>query len=406
MTTIIRARAAHDFLALVPTLVGYRPARSLLCVAFDGNRTAGVLRHDLPSAASEREPLIAAIVGTLCRMPHVDAVVPVIYTDAEFSGDAMPESELLGELVRTAQQAGFLVRDALCVAADAWGSLLDDELPAGGRDLALIERSGLARHPEALREPAESAADLVRIPPADAARSARVAAVLAALRAAGIGGAGSDQDEPIRPAVDVLDSLDAVIGDALDPFVAAERLASGRAGDEPEMLAWLVHLASCPPLRDALMLQVAFGPVVGELALECADRAAGDPAPSGAWCDRAPDGADVDTRAESTEEFLSRLLLGMVETRPDVHRIDRAVESLVLAAADAPDAERAGILCVIAWLAWALGRSSAAGALVDRALGADPTHTMAGLLRRFFGSGALPDWAFAPDVTASNDASR
>ena len=139
MTTIIRARAAHDFLALVPTLVGYRPSRSLLCVAFDGNRTAGVLRHDLPRAAAERQPLVTAIVGTLCRMPHVDAVVPVIYTDAEFGGDGMPESELLGELVRKAEQAGFLIRDALCVAADAWGSLLDDELPAGGRDLGLIE---------------------------------------------------------------------------------------------------------------------------------------------------------------------------------------------------------------------------------------------------------------------------
>ncbi|MFE5672556.1 DUF4192 family protein [Agromyces sp. NPDC056523] len=401
MTTIIRARAAHDFLALVPTLVGYLPSRSLLCVAFDGNRTAGVLRHDLPRGAADREVLVTAVVGTLCRMPHVDAVVPVAYTDAGFAGDGLPEAELLTEVVRRAEQAGFLVRDALCVAADGWGSLLDEDLPPGGRGLELVERSPVAHHPEALRTPAASAADLVRVPTADPVRSAEVARILDTLRASGIACPDAADDTVVGTAMDELELLDAVIGDALDPFVAAERLAAGRAGDTAEMLAWLVHLAACPPLRDALMLQVAFGPVVGELALDCADRDAERRAGTDASGDAPCGGPSTDDRAESAEEFLSRLLLGMVETRPDVGRIERAIETLTLAAADAPAPARAGVLCVTAWLAWALGRSSAGGALVDLALAADPGHTMADLLRRFFGSGALPDWAFGPDLMAS-----
>ena len=394
MTTIIRARAAHDFLALIPTLVGYRPSRSLLCVAFEGNRTAGVFRHDLPHSARARESLVEALVGTLCRMVHVDAVVPVAYTEARFGDGGLPERALLEGVVRRAEEAGFLVRDALCVGADGWGSLLDEELPPGGRSLELVESSPLTRHPEALRDPADSAAALVCIPDSDPALAGRIDEVLASLRApAPADGAPQDGDHASGALVpDALLDLDDVIGDALDPLVAAELLARGTAGRSPEMLAWLVHLAACPVFRDAMMLQVAFGPVIGELALDAAedahrlDATAADP------------GGDPDESGESTEAFLSRLLLGHASVRPDVERIERALETLVLAVANAPAPDRAGAMCVAGWLAWALGRGSSAGALVDAALEADPELTMAGLLHRFIGSGAMPEWAFSPAI--------
>ncbi|MBM7504302.1 DUF4192 family protein [Agromyces aurantiacus] len=393
MTTIIRAHAAHDFLALVPTLVGYQPSRSLLCVAFEGNRTAGVLRHDLPTDAPGREAVVAAVVGTLCRMSRADAVVPIVYADAAFADHGMPERELLADVVRRAEDAGFLVRDALCVAADGWGSLLDDALPPGGRALALIEESTVARHPEALRDPADSPAALVRIPPADPALAARIADVLASLRpAAPEPHEGDDGGGEAAPSMEALAALDPVIGDALDPFVAAELLARGDAGRRPEMLAWLVHLAACPPFRDALMLQVAFGAVVGELAFEAGGRAV----------DRGTGAGETEPTdeegAETTDEFLARLLMGRAEARPDVGRVERAIETLAVAVANAPDPDRAGALCVLGWLAWAVGRGSSAGALIERALHADPRHTMAGLLHAYVGSGALPDWAFGPSV--------
>ena len=134
MTTIIRAEQAHDFLALVPMLAGFRPERSIVCVAFRGNRTVGVLRHDLPRRARDRAPLVSVIVGTICRMPGIDAVVPVVYTDARFAGRGIPERALLQLLVKEAERAGFTVRDALCRGADAWASVPSGQsVPAAWR---------------------------------------------------------------------------------------------------------------------------------------------------------------------------------------------------------------------------------------------------------------------------------
>ena len=400
MTTIIRARAAHDFLALIPTLVGYRPSRSLLCVAFEGNRTAGVFRHDLPRGERARDSLVEALVGTLCRMVHVDAVVPIAYTEARFGDGGLPERALLEGVVCRAEEAGFLVRDALSVGADGWGSLLDEELPPGGRSLELVESSPLTRHPEALRDPAESAAALVRIPESDPALAGRIDEVLASLRtpAPEDGVAEGDDRTPGAPVPDALLELDDVIGDALDPLVAAELLARGTAGRAPELLAWLVHLAACPVFRDAMMLQVAFGPVIGELALDAGEDAHRLHAAPADPVGESGEGGDPDEGGESTEAFLSRLLLGHANVRPDVERIERALETLVVAIANAPAPERAGALCVAAWLAWALGRGSSAGALIDAALEADPELSMAGLLHRFIGSGAMPEWAFSPAI--------
>jgi hypothetical protein len=96
--------------------------------------------------------------------------------------------------------------------------------------------------------------------------------------------------------------------------------------------------------------------------------------------------------------MLGRLLLGQTTTRPDPHRIERALDVLRPLVPNLPAGHRAGTLCIAAWLSWALGRGSAAGALIDRALEADPAHSMAQLLSAFIGSGALPEWAFAEPV--------
>ncbi|HEY6801313.1 MAG TPA: DUF4192 family protein, partial [Agromyces sp.] len=97
---------------------------------------------------------------------------------------------------------------------------------------------------------------------------------------------------------------------------------------------------------------------------------------------------------DEVSELLASLLLGESTTRPDPRRIERALEVLRPLIADAPVDRRVGALCIAAWLAWALGRGSAAGALIDRALDVDPDHSMATLLAAFIGSGALPEWAF------------
>jgi len=50
---------------------------------------------------------------------------------------------------------------------------------------------------------------------------------------------------------------------------------------------------------------------------------------------------------------------------------------------------------MLSWLYWSLGRGSAAGSFVDRALDIDPAHSMAQLLHTIYGTGMVPEWAYA-----------
>lgn len=404
MTTIIRAEAAHDFLALVPALVGYRPARSVLCVAFSGNRTGGVLRHDLPDSPGAADALVRSVVGTVCRLAEADAVVPIVYTDERFDGAGIPRRDLLDGLVRRAEEAGFLVRDALCVADDGWGSLLDDDLPPGGRPLSLIEGSPAAVRAEEHGPFAESPTALVRLPEPDpdTARSMRriLDGLGERLDASGTGGVA---DGSARGAIEAIAAVERELGDGIDPVVAAEQLARGASRTAARM-AWTIHLLGCPVFRDAMILQVAFGAVIGELALDSAEEAAERARRSDESLDELVRRELDLTGAESVDEFLSRLLLGRAAARPDAERVRRALDTLVVAIANAPVANRAGALCAASWFSWALGRGSAAGALIELALESEPDHGMALVLARLFGSGALPDWAFGSAHAEGADA--
>ncbi len=132
--TIVKTREAYDFLALVPQLVGFQPERSMVLVAFRGNRTCGAMRFNLPAAGASRTVLrriASTLVGTLCRIPGVDAVVPVVYTEETFASVAGLPAERFAETVcARAELSGFLVRDALCVAPDV-GYLACDRVGAG-----------------------------------------------------------------------------------------------------------------------------------------------------------------------------------------------------------------------------------------------------------------------------------
>ncbi|MDR6904517.1 hypothetical protein J2X63_000203 [Agromyces sp. 3263] len=380
MTTIIRATGAHDLLAIVPTLAGFIPERSIVCVAFRGTRSAGVLRHDLPRRAAERQAVVSAIVGTLCRMPGVDAVVPIAYTDATFGATGrFPERALLSLLVRRIEQAGFVVRDALCHGVDAWGSLLDPATPANGHPVAMIDESGaLSRVPGDARS-LGGVADSGRLPTPDDATSRSIAEHLARF----------DDLERGEAAL-------AELGAEADPVELVEALLEGEPGDQPERrIAWFLHLARRPGIRDAMMLQFGFGPVVGETALDDAFETAAVAERTGETVDQVVRRRHADDPGETVSDLLARLLLGQTTIKPDGDRVRRALDAVRWAAAHAPDGHRGPPLCVAAWLAWALGMGSAAGALLEQAISAEPGLPMAGLLASFIGSGALPEWAFS-----------
>jgi hypothetical protein len=343
MTTILKAHRASDFLALVPFLVGFRPRNSVVLVAFRGNRTRAALRFDLPGTSSSAEcrRIAATMIGMLCKLPGADAVVPVAYTDdAVSTGPDLPHAPIMTALMRAAERAGFRVRDALCVAADAWGSYLDADHPPLARSLDEIGASTIGEGiPAADRVALGAVDDGASLPAVDLATAERVARLLRRYRTG-----------------HRLSDFDAVRRVELSLGLTAETI-------EDRDAALLLLVLQAPAMRDAAMLQFAFGTRAG-LAAVIGDRRR------------------------------SAALLCGDGPRPDPDRIRRAIAVLKAVAARAPRSARPAPLCVLAWLHWALGRGSVAGLFVDRALAIDPTHSMAGLLRAMFDSGALPQWAF------------
>lgn len=390
MNTIVKAAAAPDFLALVPQLVGFVPERSLVLVAFRGNRTCGAFRLDLPCAGGPpaRKRVANTLIGMLCKIREADALVPVVYTDDSFSAvGGAPHAELAGALVDRARLGGFLVREALCVASDAWGSYLDEDGPADGRPLADIARSPVAaslplRGGTALESPEARA----RLPRADLAARERVARALRdPQRMPGVRRAGDDEGRG---------DGDGEAGFLFDPLGLTEDSLSWNVDElDPGKVAVLLLLLQSPPTRDQMMLQYAFGREAGEAALACNRRYAALQRATGQSMDELV-AAEVDAGLRAIDESVGDLMLGRTGERPDVGRVERAIALLKAVVVLAPRRARPAPLCMLAWLSWALGRGSVAGIFVDRVASIDAGYGMGQVLAALFDTGHLPEWAF------------
>ncbi len=387
--TIVKTREAHDFLALVPQLVGFLPERSMVLVAFRGNRTCGAMRFNLPPAGASRtlhRRIASTLIGTLCRIPGVDAVVPVIYTEQAFASvPGLPGERFAEAVCARAELSGFLVRDALCVAPDGWGSYLDSSCPAEGRPLTDIAGSEVHRG-----VPADSRRDLASLqsgadlPRVDVAAREKVGRRLARFQKLGA------KEE-------TLSDLFALVGGVLDPVKTAEATLGWEPDAlDPDDVAELLFLVQGPACRDQMMLQFAFGEEIGGATHALNLRYAALQSDTGRSIDdivraeRERTGDD-----EPDAKHASDLMLGLTGVRPDPDRIERAVRLLLRVVALAPRRARPAPFCMLAWLSWAMGRGSVAGIFIDRALAIDPGYSMAGLLDTLVSSGHLPDWAFA-----------
>lgn len=347
--TVVRARTAADLLALVPSLVGMAPRRSLVLVVFAGSRTMGALRLDLPQLEAARD-LAGHAVGQVCRLDGADGVVPVVYADGPFQAAVGPARLLLDEVASAARRAGLRLKDALCVAGDGYGSPFDPDLPPDGRPLTdLQEPTGL---PPLLD--VEAAVLLPEVPEEDRRRF-----LVRARRAARASGRSG------RTVEGVLTSP--------DPVGAIERaLDLDRVDLEPVPV--LAALAELPVLRDLVLLQIGWGPVFGAAVLARTVLAGDEPLGPDDACSLAFCGGDM--------------------PRPDPERVERGIELLRVTAAHLPVQHRAPLLTMLAWLHWSLGRGSVAGRLVDAARVLDPGYGLAGLLARMLGAGMLPEWAY------------
>jgi hypothetical protein len=305
--TVVRARTAADLLALVPSLVGMTPRRSLVLVVLTGSRTVGALRLDLPGPEAARE-LAGHAVGTVCRLDGADGVVPVVYADERFPAAIGPARLLLDELGTAARRAGLRVKDALCVAADGYGSPFDPNLPAAGRPLTdLPEPTGLPP----LLDP-DAAVLLPEVAEEDRLR------FLARARRAARASSRSD-----RTVEGILTSPDAV--GALERVLDLD-------GADPEPVPVLAALADLPVLRDLVLLQIGWGPVFGAAVLARTVLAVDEPLDPDDACGLAFCGGDM--------------------PRPDPDRVERGIELLRVTAAHLPAQRRAPLLTMLAWLHW------------------------------------------------------
>ncbi|MCY7405142.1 MAG: DUF4192 domain-containing protein [Cryobacterium sp.] len=383
--TIVKAQKAQDFLALVPQLLGFVAETSAVLVAFRGNRTCGALRFNLPDDGAPHRVynrIATTLAGMLCKIPGVDAVVPVIYTNDSFTDAAGIPRERFAEILnRRLELSGFLLRDSLCVAADAWGSYLDPQCPAVGHPLSDIAESPVNAAYAALKEhplgTLQSGAEPIDVDLASRERLARVYRRYHRLIARA-------ENAPERFPT---------LGFVLDPVAIAEAALTWQNPPTEENAAALLVLVQSPPNRDQIMVQFAFGRDEGVRAHEINWRYALLQYETGRSRDDLVT-EEINT-GDPTAEHAGDIMLGLQRERPDVDRIRTAITLLRTVVAMAPRSARPAPLCMLAWLSWALGSGSVAGFFVDQALAIDSQYSMATLLNLLLTSGHLPEWAFA-----------
>jgi len=389
MSTIVKAATAADFLAVVPRLVGFEPSDSIVFVAFRGRRTCGAIRFDLPEhvgpsrAADDTERrfhrrVATTLVGTLSKLPGVDAVVPVVYTDEAFAdAGRAPRAAFVREVTERLEFSGFLVRDALCIAADGWGSYLDPDCPADGRPLAAIAQSRVLDDlPPDQHAALEGVAERAALPAAGVFECERVAALVRRFGAVidrDVNGPDGDFD----PTGEVVDAIGVSGPQLSDIPLTLERILRHDPGSlDPVVAAFVIAVVRSPAMRDVVMLQWAFNVATGERVLADARRfAVGAPA----------------------DELDSAVLMLWQGPRPAPDRVETAVTLLKRVTALAPARNRPPLYCMLAWLNWALGRSSVANEFVSAAEAIDADYGLAEVMRAVLERGMLPEWAFADE---------
>lgn len=382
MQTIVKTTQPYDLLALVPQLVGFRPHNSLVLVAFRGKRTGGAYRVDLPAPASETvyKRIATTLIGMLCKIQGADGVIPVIYTEDSFSEcGGIPRESLMRRLLSRANTAGFVVKEALCVASDGWGSYFDED-GAGPSSLALIDDSDVHRAlPEASRGRQLSPEQHATLPKAKREVKQETAAALAKCRENLKNCVLDEVQEFTEDGSMLLDGWSNPVGLA---EVALSREASAIS---PTLTALLALAAQSPCVRDVLLFDWAWGATMGRSIYRTNLR-------------------HLQGQLITEEDEGALGLAGMGMPQPDPERIRAAIELLRVVSSRVPKKLKPPLLTMLAWFNWALGRGSAAGLLVDSAREINPRYGLADLLDDILERGILPEWVFEraeadPDAT-------
>ncbi|WP_029144476.1 DUF4192 family protein [Microbacterium luticocti] len=393
--TILRSRTSADLLAILPVLAGHTLSESLVIVPFRGKRTMSVIRLDLqgPDDQAWAEGLAAVAVGMLSRLTECDGAAIAVYTGDTFPVAYAAWDESVRVMGDALEAAGFRVKDALCVAADGYASWYDDEAPFDGHPLSDIDDNPLAAQAaqaDGGRALAPHRAVAV-LPDPDPALAARLVAAVEDLL---VDGVRSDAFGRMMPA-ELPDGVELV-----------ERLLAHEPDAVPfPQLTGLAALAMLPARRDEMTLQIAFGREIGVRARADSDRWHQRCRESGRSMDDEVRCA-IDADPAVLHDGPGTLLLGLGDQVPDVDRIRRGIEILRHVVAHLSVDLRPDLLCMLAWLHWAIGEGTPAGIHIDTALRIDPDHRMAQNVRMLIGGGRLPEWIFRMhnDRVATRDA--
>lgn len=366
MTTIIHATDPAEFLGLVPALAGFTPRHSVVLLPFHGKRTQGAMRIDLPPADVDVDLFADQALRTLLQVPDADAVALVVYSDEAATvvpdGTLLPHATLAEALIAVCADAGLPMVEALCVTPDGWSDYLD-EAPA----LRPLQAIPAAPAVPGVGDVSGDQLSGAALPPSDLVERERVGRALRELAEVierGVHGGLRGNADPLA-----LIAAEMMLDD-LPLFV--ERLLDDPAGGSDHRCAGLLWCLSRPPLRDAILVQWATDLAFGYRAFD----------------------AQLAFSAERTSipDAVGAVFLGQ-GPRPDFDRLGCALQVVRHAAARAPRHAKAGALTAAAWLSWAMGRSSHAGAYVDQALRLDPEHSMAALIATMLSAAMLPQWA-------------
>ncbi|WP_426323406.1 DUF4192 family protein [Microbacterium sp. E-13] len=406
--TVVKAADAAQFLSFVPRMLGYHPAQSLVVIPFAGARSLGAMRFDLPEAGSESTDRVAATVtGMACRLAEADAVAAIAYTDERFQDEGrMPRRDLFAALEGRADACGLRVTDLLCVAADGWGSFRDRDCPGEGRPLGELDWAG----PGGVPEPAEHQGSGSELPAPSAEERDRVAKAVGSLGRAVAVLCGPDAGDPADAASAAGDAPEEgeVAGD-LGPVPAS---VSGEPEDEasvtdapdrvdPRALATVCRFDDLPGFFEDVLTWPPTDPDPYDAAalVWCLARPSLRDVALVQWSGTVIDGDEAfeaQLRWESGEEYPAHLAMRMwgEGDPPEIARLEAALALARHAAAVAPRELRPGPLAMCAWLSWALGRSTHAGAYAELACEIEPEHGLSQIVLSFVQAGHLPDWAF------------
>jgi hypothetical protein len=355
MTSVVKAKNPADLLIALPRILGYTPTNSIVVQTFQSRRTAASLRVDLPPDERSAHPTAVAdaIIRLISRVPGIDAVLVLIYTDEEWDRpDRLPHAAVVESIVTRMASAGLGIVDAMCCSPGAWASYLDAE--HGVIDEQQTSRISTeldaAGAPHDVVGITQGAQPIASMPPEQRTEVAEAATAIT-------------HDVHERERLWEWPEASTLWSDAIE---------SAPCDLPPAAMAALLWSIRDKEVRDCVLMFLAWGADAGDRAsVDTQLLRRGVPVPSGS---------------------ILETFVGDGRTAPDGLRLEGAVRLLRHLVSLAPRPWQLAPLTMLAWFEWARGQGSAAGDYLDEALSIGPGYELARLFEQLMRTGRVPDW--------------